>query len=125
MCPAHAAACRQLGPWVAGLSYAASTSSAWVLLGFSGFVFVYGYSALWMMPGIWAGYLIMWLYVGSRVRAESSDHKWITPTDFICAHVEAESRQKIASLAALLIAFCFIVSNLWKYYWWPSAPFPK
>ena len=34
---------RQLGPWVAGLSYAASTSSAWVLLGFSGFVFVYGY----------------------------------------------------------------------------------
>ena len=99
---------RQLGPWVAGLSYAASTSSAWVLLGFSGFVFVYGYSALWMMPGIWAGYLIMWLYVGPRVRAESSDNKWITPTDFICAHVEAESRQKIASLAALLIAFCFI-----------------
>ena len=42
---------RQLGAWVAGLSYAASTSSAWVLLGFSGFVFSYGYSALWMMPG--------------------------------------------------------------------------
>ena len=35
---------RQLGPWVAGLSYAASTSSAWILLGFSGFVFIYGYS---------------------------------------------------------------------------------
>ena len=55
---------RQLGPWVAGLSYAASTSSAWVLLGFSGFVFVYGYSALWMMPGIWAGYIIMWVLFG-------------------------------------------------------------
>ena len=46
---------KQLGPWVAGLSYAASTSSAWVLLGFSGFVFSYGYSALWLIPGIWAG----------------------------------------------------------------------
>ena len=42
---------RNLGPWVAGLSYAASTSSAWVLLGFTGFVFVNGVSALWMVPG--------------------------------------------------------------------------
>ena len=31
---------RSLGPWVAGLAYAASSSSAWVLLGFSGFVLV-------------------------------------------------------------------------------------
>jgi sodium/proline symporter len=99
---------RQLGPWVAGLSYAASTSSAWVLLGFSGFVYVYGYSALWMMPGIWAGYIIMWLVLGSRVRAESSSKKWITPTDFICGNIEGRDRRKIASLSALLIAFCFI-----------------
>ena len=28
-----------LGAWTAGLSYAASTSSAWVLLGFTGMVF--------------------------------------------------------------------------------------
>ena len=99
---------RQLGPWVAGLSYAASTSSAWILLGFSGFVFVYGYSALWMMPGIWIGYLVMWLFIGPRVRNESSLNKWITPTDFICANIEGDARRKIASLSALLIAFCFI-----------------
>ena len=99
---------RQLGPWVAGLSYAASTSSAWVLLGFSGFVFVYGYSALWMMPGIWAGYIIMWLLLGPRIRHESSLKKWITPTDFICANLEGKDRRIIASLSALLIAFCFI-----------------
>ncbi|MEO1137476.1 MAG: serine hydrolase, partial [Pseudomonadota bacterium] len=30
---------RGLGAWVAGLSYAATSSSAWVLLGFSGFVY--------------------------------------------------------------------------------------
>ena len=49
---------RSLGPWVAGLSYAATSSSAWVLLGFSGFVFSVGLSALWMLPGIWVGYII-------------------------------------------------------------------
>ena len=78
------------------------------MLGFSGFVYVYGYSALWMMPGIWAGYIIMWLLLGSRVRAESSSKKWITPTDFICGNIEGRDRRKIASLSALLIAFCFI-----------------
>ena len=46
---------RGLGPWVAGLSYAASTSSAWVILGFSGFVYAVGISAVWMIPGVWCG----------------------------------------------------------------------
>ncbi len=55
---------RGLGAVVAGMSYAASTSSAWALLGFSGFVFTVGVSALWMLPGIWGGYVIMWIYLG-------------------------------------------------------------
>ena len=55
---------RSLGPWVAGLAYAASSSSAWVLLGFSGFVYIAGPSALWMVPGIIAGYAAVWLWAG-------------------------------------------------------------
>ena len=42
---------RGVGGFVSGLSYAASTSSAWVLLGYSGFVYAVGVSALWMLPG--------------------------------------------------------------------------
>ena len=99
---------RNLGPWVAGLSYAASTSSAWVLLGFSGFTFAYGVSALWMLPGIWGGYIVMWLWFGPRIRNESATHKFVTPTEFISANVHASARAKIAALAALLITFCFI-----------------
>ncbi len=99
---------RNLGPWVAGLSYAASTSSAWVLLGFSGFVFAFGVSALWMVPGIWGGYIAMWVWFGPRIRAESSDNRWLTPTEFLCANVDERSQLRIAALATLLIAFCFI-----------------
>ncbi len=99
---------RNLGPWVAGLSYAASTSSAWVLLGFSGFVFSFGLSALWMVPGIWGGYVVMWVWFGPRVRAESSENRWVTPTEFLCANVEPRAKLKIAALATFLIAFCFI-----------------
>ena len=99
---------RQLGAWVAGLSYAASTSSAWVLLGFSGFVFSYGYSALWMMPGIWIGYIIMWLNLGPTIRMQSSKNQWVTPTDFISANIDSSKKKNIAILAAILITFCFI-----------------
>lgn len=99
---------RNLGPWVAGLSYAASTSSAWVLLGFSGFTFAYGVSALWMLPGIWGGYIVMWLWFGPRIRQESAEHQYVTPTEFISANVSDRARTRIAAVAALLISFCFI-----------------
>ena len=99
---------RNLGPWVAGLSYAASTSSAWVLLGFSGFVFSFGLSALWMLPGIWGGYIVMWVWFGPRIRAEASENGWVTPTEFLSAGVDDQAKARIAALASVLIAFCFI-----------------
>ena len=99
---------RQLGPWVAGLSYAASTSSAWVLLGYSGFVYAFGLGALWMVPGIWSGYVIMWLCFGPRVREESARNGWVTPTEFISANLDRQAAARIAALAAALIGFCFI-----------------
>ena len=99
---------RNLGPWVAGLSYAASTSSAWVLLGFSGFVFAFGVSALWMVPGIWGGYIAMWVWFGPRIRSEASEKRLVTPTEFLCANLDGPAQLRIAMLATLLIAFCFV-----------------
>lgn len=101
---------RGLGPFVAGLSYAASTSSAWVILGFSGFVFTIGVSALWMVPGIWAGYAVAWLYFGRRLREESRAHQQVTLTDFMLQDAPARTRTKglATILAAALVVFCFI-----------------
>jgi len=99
---------RDLGPWVAGLSYAASTSSAWVLLGFSGFVFANGLSALWMVPGIWAGYAVVWLWFGPRLRAEADAHGHVTLTDFLTAKVDGPTKRIIAAAASAFILFCFV-----------------
>lgn len=79
-----------------------------MLLGFTGFVFTFGLSALWMVPGIWGGYALMWLLFGPRVRAESAAQRWVTPTEFLAANLDKRSAAKVAALAALLIAFCFI-----------------
>ncbi|MFS2316779.1 sodium/proline symporter [Maricaulis sp. D1M11] len=97
-----------LGPLVAGLSYAASTSSAWVLLGFSGFVFTTGLSALWMIPGIWMGYAVMWLGLGRRLREETAQEGHVTLTDFMTARTAGTGRLVLRLVSALLILFCFV-----------------
>lgn len=99
---------RKLGAWVAGLSYAASTSSAWVLLGFTGFVYANGVSALWMIPGIWLGYVGVWLWFGPRLRRETAERNHITASDFLAAGVSGSTARLIRGLAGGLVLFTFI-----------------
>jgi sodium/proline symporter len=99
---------RGLGPWVAGLSYAASTSSAWVLLGFSGFVYAFGVSALWMVPGTWLGYVGVWLWFGSRLRIETAEQGHVTASDFMAAKAGPVWKPAISMLAGFLVLFTFV-----------------
>jgi Na+/proline symporter len=98
---------RSLGPWIAGLAYAASSSSAWVLLGFSGFVYMTGPSALWMVPGILAGYAAVWLWAGGVLQNASHAKGHLTLTDFLCEGASPGFTRAIRIVASLLIAFCF------------------
>jgi Na+/proline symporter len=98
---------RNLGPVVSGLAYAASSSSAWVLLGFSGFVYVAGPSALWMVPGILAGYAAVWLWAGHALQSTSREVGHLTLTDFIAEGAGAGFARAIRVAASVMIAFCF------------------
>lgn len=98
---------RALGPWVAGLAYAASSSSAWVLLGFSGFVYIAGPSALWMIPGILFGYAVIWLWSGNLLQTTSRDRGHLTLTDFLAEGAGDTTARLIRIVATLMIAFCF------------------
>ncbi|MBI1392748.1 MAG: sodium/proline symporter [Alphaproteobacteria bacterium] len=97
---------RSLGPVVAGLAYAASTSSAWVLLGFTGFVATVGVSALWMVPGILAGYAAVWLWMGPFLQRTSRERGFLTALDFVAADTGTAARP-IKLIAAAMIVFCF------------------
>ena len=43
---------RKVGPWITGISYSASASSAWTLLGVSGAAFAMGPSVIWVALGL-------------------------------------------------------------------------
>ena len=97
-----------LGAWTAGLSYAASTSSAWVLLGFTGIVFTKGVVGLWLVPGIFGGYLLTWLVMGPRLNAETAAKGHITIVDFITGDMDAQFKRVTGLICAALIIFCFV-----------------
>lgn len=98
---------RNLGPWVAGLAYAASSSSAWVLLGFSGFVYSVGPSALWMVPGILVGYAVVWLYAGPVLQRASRSKGHVTLSDFLSEDASETMAGWIRIAASIMIVFCF------------------
>lgn len=98
---------RNLGPFVAGIAYAASSSSAWVLLGFTGFVYATGPSALWMLPGIMAGYTAVWLWAGPVLQKASEEKDHLTLTDFLVEGASGQTERLIRFVASVMIAFCF------------------
>lgn len=103
---------RSLGPVVAAISYSASSSSAWTLLGMSGAAFVMGISALWLVAGSVSGMIVAWVFVAPRLRALSHREQLVTLTDLLTLGTDGRWRSAITVTAALiiLIAFAFYVA---------------
>ena len=51
---------RKVGPWVTAISYSASASSAWTLLGVSGAAFAIGPPVIWVALGSLSGMVVAW-----------------------------------------------------------------
>ncbi len=98
---------RGLGPVVAAISYSASSSSAWTLLGVSGAAFVMGISAIWLVVGAVLGMIFSWAYIGSRMLDYSHSNGLITLTDFLAHGSEGGWRRAIIYLSSIIIIFAF------------------
>ena len=97
----------QLGPLVASISYAASSSSAWTLLGVSGAAYTMGVSALWLAPGILACHAFAWFYIAPRLLDQSRERGYLTLTDVLAGNADSAGRRRIVVTASLIILFCF------------------
>jgi sodium/proline symporter len=91
---------RSLGPWVAALAANASSSSAWSIVGASGFAYRFGLTALWLIPGCVGGFLLNWFVVAPRLRADTGSA--ITLTDYLAGPAGAPGRRRIVVFASLL-----------------------
>lgn len=98
---------RGLGPVVAAISYSASSSSAWTLLGMSGAAFVMGLSALWLVAGAVGGMLVAWLFIGPGLMRLSHRRQLLTLTELLCLDITGPWRTALRVGASLIVLFAF------------------
>lgn len=103
---------RQLGPVVAALSYSASSSSAWTLLGISGLAYQIGVSAFWIAGGAILGAFLGWFWVAPRLMKHSREKNQLTLTEFLSEDASDTLKTVIRVLATMIVlgSFLFYIS---------------
>lgn len=94
---------RRLGPWVAGLSASASSSSVWTLLGVSGYAYGEGLAAIWLLPGCVGGFALNWFVLAPALRRESARSGAITVTELLAGPRGTAKRWPVIVLASTII----------------------
>ena len=81
------AADKRLGGWVSAISAAASSESAWVMLGLSGLGYAKGLAGYWAALGCILGFVVTSLLVIRQLRRSSEKLDALTLSDFIEARL--------------------------------------
>ncbi len=97
---------RGLGPWVASLSASASSSSGWTLLGVSGAAYVWGASALWLLPACLGGFALNWFLVAPRIRAESERTGALSVTELLADGSDGVWARRVRRCASGITLLC-------------------
>lgn len=100
---------RGLGPWVASLSSAASSSSAWTLLGVSGAAYTMGMGAIWLFPACMGGFLLNWCVVARPLRKAAQEQGAITLSEFLAPEAQSPLRRPFLVSASIVILLCLLV----------------
>ncbi len=98
---------RTLGPFVASISYAASSASAWTILSLSAAAFTMGISAIWIFFGLIWGHGASWIWLAPRLQRIAAEKNLVTVTDLLALEGTAKTRRNIRLLAAAVVTFCF------------------
>ncbi|MEZ4426391.1 MAG: sodium/proline symporter [Nannocystaceae bacterium] len=94
---------RGLGPWVAAISASASSSSAWTLLGVSGYAYAYGLSALWILPACVGGFALNWYVLAPRLRRIARAEGALTVTDLLAGPRTSRAARAVAAVASAIV----------------------
>lgn len=94
---------KKLPGWALAFSERATGESAWLLLGYTGFVFMTGLSGIWVAVGIALGIIFAWLVLAKKFMAETDKYNVITLPDYLAVRF-GEKATIIRWLTSILIA---------------------
>lgn len=98
---------KKLPGWVLAFSERATGESAWLLLGFTGFVFATGLSGIWVAVGIASGIIFAWLFLARTFMKEADQYNVLTLPDYLAVKF-GKKANAIRWLATILIASFFM-----------------
>lgn len=91
--------------WVLAFSERATGSSAWLLLGFTGFTFATGLSAIWMAVGSVLGAVIAWLWLAKKFMIKAKANRTLTLPAFIADMFNHNQRMILLSSTIVIVLF--------------------
>ncbi|WBX79298.1 sodium/proline symporter [Virgibacillus salarius] len=94
---------KKLPYWTLAFSERATGESAWLLLGYTGFVFMTGLSGIWVAVGIAIGIIFAWLFLAKTFMSETDKYNVLTLPDYLAVRF-GEKAKIIRWLTSILIA---------------------
>ena len=98
---------KKIGPLITAISYSASNSSAWTLLGVSGIAYKFGLSTLWLVLGVIIGMFFNWLIVAPKIFRMTRPKNIITIPQLLVNDFKEKEKKPILLLSSLIIIFSF------------------
>jgi len=101
---------KELPGWALAFSERATSESSWLILGFTGFTFLTGVSAIWTIVGMVLGISFTWLVLAKKFMIETDKHKVLTLTDYLAVRFPNQGIYiRILTTILILIFFVFYV----------------
>ncbi|MDW0109732.1 sodium/proline symporter [Sporosarcina aquimarina] len=96
---------KQLPGWALAFSERATGESAWLLLGYTGFVFATGLSGVWVAVGIASGIIFSWLFLAKRFMKEVEKTGALTLPSFLAARFGKQGKLILWLSTILIFSF--------------------
>ncbi|PAV28793.1 sodium:proline symporter [Virgibacillus profundi] len=94
---------KKLPGWALAFSERATGESAWLLLGYTGFVFMTGLSGIWVAAGIALGIIFAWVFLAKIFMRETDKYDVLTLPDYLAVRF-GQKANVIRWLTSSLIA---------------------
>lgn len=96
---------KKLPGWTLAFSERATGESAWLLLGYTGFVFMTGFSAIWVAVGIASGIIFSWLFLAKKFMGEAEKYQVMTLPGYLAKRFESKAKIILWICTILIISF--------------------
>nr|WP_307256198.1 sodium/proline symporter [Oikeobacillus pervagus] len=96
---------KRLPGWALAFSERATGESAWLLLGYTGFVFATGLSGVWVAVGISLGIIFSWLFLAKRFLRDAEEYNVLTLPGYLAKRFGTHGKVIIWLSTVLILCF--------------------